>query len=699
MLIKKGGKKKRSNPDVAAIPEWSEDFDPGAYLHNLLNDVDLTDNEAEFLLEQERREFPRAANIMEFTYSSSYLNFPLYPRQLQIAGHLLGEICPYCSDKDFMYQMFDQSIGEINDRVMFTQYGQCPKCKRTKIDFIKADKFHLPQALIGIIGQRSGKNYLLSALANYQLHRFQTLEIDGKRVSPQKYFNRGPGMLTMTFTAYTLGQAMKNIWGVFKPMYMGSQWFKEYGKFLKYHGKRMGEELYANNSTYLRFMNKSIDVACAAPNQSTLRGPTRFFFGIDEVCWHNVRIEESGKKSSSVLGTIDEIWNPLNNSLKSIRQAADKNILKGFFDTPTGLDVCISSPVHANDFGMRRLRISDQDRRVFGSHYATWEFCPDYTSRNDFASEYIANPINAERDFGAIPPLTMSPWIADPKPILVCSRTKVDSPVITYDLKTERSMFGENVAWYELKDVKDSANPKVISIDNGYNNNAFALTISCLGSNGKPRVDQCVVLSPSESYNINLSKMWELFVYPLCKRMNAALILYDRWNSLQNVQKLQDEGQDARQYSLTPKDFQELRLKLMSGEVSYPFSEYDPSVFLDSNKMADVDLVQVSKTKPGFALLLQTLTVRTMGPRVVKPLAGDDDVFRTAALGLRFLFDPEMAPMFQTAREIQAGKSTRSLGYVKMGSASASATTNLKQRLNANGKPRALGTVKASMRR
>ena len=67
-----------------------------------------------------------------------------------------------------------------------------------------------------------------------------------------------------------------------------------------------------------------------------------------------------------------------------------------------------------------------------------------------------------------------------------------------------------------------------------------------------------------------------------------------------------------------------------------------PKVFLDSG-IADVDLVQISQTRPGFALLLQTLTVRQIGNRLVKPLHGDDDIFRTAMLALKFLYDPEIA--------------------------------------------------------
>lgn len=632
--------------------DTSGDYDPGAFLHNLI-DTGLSESaQKTALFKDERLDIPRAGNFMEFCQSSSYLKFPAFPRMLQIASHLLGEICYFCSHQDFMYQMFDQDIGEITDRIVFTRYSKCPKCGRTRFDFLKHQKWYFPEALVAILGQRSGKNYLLAQLACYQLHRFMTLEQDGERVGPHKYMHLGPGMLTMTFTAATLGQAMRNIWNVFQPVLLAGPWFQEYFKYLDYHGKKMGEELYANNSTYLRFRNKLIDVSCAAPNQTTLRGPTRIGFGIDEISHHDINTERTAKKKeSSVLGSADDIWTSLNNSLKTVRNAATSLMKSGDYDTPTAYDWSISSPCHANDIGMRRLRMADSTNpRIFGAHFATWEVNPEYKNgKSDFASEYAVSEEEADRNFGAIPPLTVSPWIQDPKPVLLGVRSKQDQPIITYEFRQEKSMFGNLTAWLELKNVNDSSAARVLSIDNGYNNNAFALTLSSLDQNGNPRIDQCVMLKPTEAYAINLARMWDNFIYPIICKCNIVLILYDRWNSLQNVQALENEGKDARQYSLTPKDFMMFRQKLMNNEVSYPFSEYTPNVFLD-NQSSDVDLVNVSLSKPGFALLLQTLTVRLIGGRVTKPLYGDDDVFRTAMLGLKFLYDPEIAPKLGSVR-------------------------------------------------
>lgn len=681
---------------------YTEDgeFDPGAYLHNLYEAGLSASAQKTALFADERLDISRAANFMEFCQSSSYLNFPAFPRMLQIASHLLGEICYFCSHPDFIYQMFDQDTNTIMDNVVFTRYGKCPKCNRTRFDFIKYDKWMFPEALIAILGQRSGKNYLLAQLASYQLHRFLTLERDGKRVSPHEYMHLGPGMLTMTFTAATLGQAMRNIWNVFQPTLLNGPWFQEYFKYLDHHGKKMGEELYSNNSTYLRFRNKLIDVSCAAPNQTTLRGPTRIGFGIDEISHHDINTERTAKKKeSSVLGSADDIWTSLNNSLKTVRNAAKTLIMAGDYDVPTAYDWSISSPCHANDIGMRRLRMSETPRnRIFGAHYATWEVNPEYKNgKADFAGEYAVSESEADRNFAALPPLTVSPWIQDPQPVLLAVRAKQDKPVVTYDYRQEKSLFGNLTAWYELNQVQDSGKPRILSIDNGYSNNAFALTLSSLDAKGNPYIDQCVMLKPTETHAINLARMWDNFIYPIICKCNIVLILYDRWNSLQNVQALENEGKNAKQYSLTPKDFLMFRQKLLNGEVSYPFSEYSPNVFL-GNQSSDVDLVGVSQTRPGFALLLQTLTVRLLGGRLAKPLYGDDDVFRTAMLGLRFLYDPETIPKLSgpgTCSTAFARTGTAGLVSVRMRSGPVQAPTTQQStpRTNAAGKPRGLVSV------
>ncbi len=624
--------------------DWDGEFDPTEYLNTMIE----TKLDNRVLTDIDERELPRAANFVEFCYGKNFLNFPPFPRAIQIVASLFGEICPFCSDEQTRQNLYSQKIDEIYDKVVFTRYGVCPKCKKTRIDFLKARKYWFPDRLVAIIGQRAGKNFMFVQAQLYLLHRFLTFERNNKRITPYDYYGLAPGPLRMTFTAITLGQAMKTLWGPFTSIFEDAPWFQEYGRFLTYHGKRKGVELYTNNSTFIVYKNKRIDVACSAPDQRTLRGATRFSFGIDEVCWFDAGGQDSKSAPSKVLGSIDDIHTSLSNSLRTIRNAAMKRIKAGDYDCPTGYSFDISSPCHANDIGMMGLREAQKNVFISAWNFATWQFNPEYESEESFKADYIKDPIKADRDFGAIPPLTVSPWMSDARPVVLASRTQQEPMIITHKVCTEINPFGEVSTWFKLESIKDATTPRILAIDNGLTSNAFAAVLLSVRK-GVSRVDECFMLKPNESENIkvNLDKMFEEFVYPLASKCNIVLGLYDRWNSIQNIQKLRGEGKDWRQYSLTPNDFDMLRGKLQSSEVSLPFSEFDLNVFL-KKESADTDLVRLSMLKPNFGLILQILTVRSLGVRVVKPLYGDDDVFRAAALGIKHLYEDDIRKVLDT---------------------------------------------------
>lgn len=651
MAAKKDTRIKRVRPgsDDETFIDWDGVFDPGEYLENLIR----TSVDQRALDDIDEREIPRAANFAEFCYGTSFNNFPAYPRALQYASQFFGEMCYFCSDQSWMDNLFDQEFGEINEHIVFTRHGICPTCGRTQHDFVRQRRWQFPNRFVAIIGQRAGKNIMAVQMAQYQLHRILTLELDGKRVLPHKFYNVAPP-LTMTFTAVTLGQAMKNIWGPWSGIYEDSPWFQEYAKFLKYHGQRKGVELYVDNNTFLSFRNKKVDVACRAPDQRTLRGATRFWFTIDEVSWMDAgeSSSENRSKNNKVLGSSDEIWIALANSLKSVRQNAllrfkgdPKNGVAGIVDVPTGCSCDTSSPCHVNDKGMRDLRESQVNPSIHAHNCATWDFNPTYSGGiADFAEEYASNALEAERNFGAIPPLTMDPWIAanERGPVILACRPIAERSILSYTRMEETNPFGETTIWFKLDGVADASTPRLIAVDNGLSNNAFALVIGSLDS-GKPRIDECFMLKPDERrrIKINLEKMFTDFVYPLSCRLNVVAGFYDHWASSQHIQRFRDEGKDWRQYAPTPANFDSIRGRLQSGDISLPNSEYDPNVFL-GNDAGNVDLVRQSWTKPNFGLLLQILTVRQLGKRLYKPLAGDDDVFRAAALVMIHLYDEEL---------------------------------------------------------
>lgn len=611
-----------------------DDFDPD----DLVTQAIHADLDSSFFDALDEREIPRARNVFEFCTGRQYMNSKPFPRQIQILTHLFGDACYDCSDNDILFDMYDQDLGEIQERVQFLHHGRCPRCGKTRLDFYKSRDWMFPQATALLCGQRSGKNVTLVFAAHYQNHRMLTLERKGRRVTPSKFFGLTPTFLRMSFTAVTLEQATQNIWEQFITNRNESPWYREYHDFLKDAGKRLGTELVTLNATYTTYHHKSLGISCAVPDCRKLRGRTRYFTSVDEIAWFDSKIDVGQAKK---LGDAGEVWQSLNNSLATIRNAATAQFEAGDYDVPMGISFDISSPSDINDIMCRTVRKSKHEPRILTGHYATWEFNPMYKRDSEFIRlEFQKNHDNALRDFGAIPPVADSPWFPDPKPIMAVSRTKVDKPVIAVDRQTATDTFGQETVWYKFLKHFDEYTPRIISFDYGLNNNGFGCVLASLTASNELKIDQCFYLKPDDKQQINLSKMFKEFILPLAQSSNVAVMAFDQWNSVSAVQELRDAGVDARKYSLKPIDFIQIRQDIINQKVSLPVAEMDLNVFV--HRSADDDLVQSSLFKPNFALVLQLLTVREIAGKMMKPKYGDDDLFRAFCLASYFAQDPRI---------------------------------------------------------
>jgi hypothetical protein len=641
----------------------SDEFNPELLLdsleHAITNDFDFRVG-----TQFDEREIPRYANFYDFTRRG--LNVKAFPRQLQVIMHAHGEICMFCSDHDWAYGMFDQDMQDIQRKVAFMRFGRCPKCKRTRLDMIKHNLWYFPNRIALLVGQRGGKNMTLAMASLYQDHLFLTLEKDKQRVSPYEYFNLMPTFVRQAFTGVTAAQAFDNIWDQIVSVRKNSPWYNQYFEFLKYHGQRLGQELYKVSDTFVSYHHKRMGVTIKTPDKRKLRGATRYFCGIDEICWFNSSMTEAQEKK---VGDVKEVWVSLNNSLRTLRNSADQLMRAGVYDVPNSFTMDISSPFDINDILSQHLMEAKVNKRIVAGHYATWEFNPNYTQES-LAEEFIKDAEIAWRDFGAIPPLANSPWMGDAKAVIECVRQTPDPTYVTYRVQTGRNeTFNDVTTWLELDRVNFNNAAHVIAIDNGLSNNAFGCSVASLEPGNKCRIDVSFMLKPPAGAKINLDKMYTEFIEPLVKRSNCVAVIYDHWNSIQNVQNLRDQKYDARQYTLTAKDFEAIKASFFSQTMSYPFTEYPLNSLL--TRSSEVDLVQTAQDKPHFSLVLQTLTVREIGGgKVVKPKYGDDDVFRTAALCHRFVMDPEIqiALMRGGMNASSVKASTRSVGCVRTAS-------------------------------
>lgn len=595
-----------------------------------------------------------APNFLEFVTSKYGMSATILPRQLQIISELFGEICPFCSDPEVANNLYDQSLDEILDRVCFLRHSKCPKCKRTKNDIFNEGRYKRPDRGYIIAGQRSGKSILSTLTSSYQLHRYLTLrDINGRPAVPYKLFKNPPQPIYCTFTALTIKQVQENLWEPFKGYINESPWFKEYHSLLVYYGNKLGAELYRAPQTFLQYNHKKIGCLCEPPDKQKLRGKTRFFFSNDETSWFDI-----SKDAKSKLGSAKEVLTAGNNSLLTLRNKARQQWDLGNFNCPTAIEFHTSSPAEVNDLMMRRLAESKSNPRIYAVRYATWEMNPDYRGPDDIGE---SDPVILWRDFGAQPPLADSPYYGNHQNVLrMISNTRKEQ--VRCSVIKGVNDFGDTYISLKYEGSSLKKRPFILAIDNGYTNNCFSATLLSLDK-GKPIVEATFQLVPDEKkYVVNLAKTFKEFILPMVERNMIVMLAYDQWNSLHQIQELRDMNINAVKYSLTMKDFDGIRQQLdsMNCEFNKPFVANAETII---SKDVAFDMQDAAQEDSDYALILQLLTVRNLGRVIAKPTTGDDDVFRSWALGFHLIVQPENAKLFTEISNME--KSSGTLGILR----------------------------------
>jgi hypothetical protein len=598
----------------------------------------------------DERGIEKAPNVFEWAINPSFLNTRILPQQLAIAAKLLADFCPRCSNPGYLDRVFDESMGQIRDNVSFLEHGICPKCRATRYDFIKARELIEYTELVGCVGQRAGKSKLVALVATYVLHQFLKIP------NPLRHYDQPTGeLLTGTFSALVAEQARKNLWMPFKGFIDQSPWFKSYHSFLKGQGKKLGVELWVDRQSYLAYPHKNMIWQYTGSVDETMRGATRIFVAIDELGWFHSEDKDGRIKNA------DAVYTALGNSLSTMRRKYQMIWSGTSFDSPPILMANVSSPSAAKDKIMRLLGDANQNPKILPVHCATWEFNPDWTEQA-LREEFAAMPENDfMRDFGAEPPLASDPYLSDPLYIDKIATGKFPE-LLNADVTRSTDDFGGYRAMKAMIVKPDKNVPRMLTFDLGHTKNGLAVCMFSLGSDSKIHLDFACNLRPEPKTPININQVYELLTIPIINNYNIKHVFFDRWNSLDQVQRLRDIKKDARIYSLTYKDLSSVKGVVTSQgvvipEMPRPMGESVKEYLQNDNKL---------DREPISLLGIQLLTVRDLGMRVTKPLQGDDDLFRAFALGVNRMSDPVIRKEYSAGpKRLETGHVVRALGTVR----------------------------------
>ena len=522
----------------------------------------------------------------------------------------------------------------------------------------------------GILNHNSGKSAFFNLLVPYLTHKWLKVE---KPVETLGLMSSS--ILIGTCTALTWAKAQELLYEPISNAIENSRWFQQYFQLLDDYEERTGIELYKFKDTFLSFSHKNLILNTSGPNKRTLRGSTRWLSITDEIGWFPHGDDNDERERASA----NEVYVSLDRSLKTVRKTGLKLLQSGYDNIPLAYGCSISSPSSYNDKIMELVRNFKGSKEVLVHQAPTWEMNPLFT-KEDFAKEYQDDPIKAERDFGANPPMAENAWISDVKSLdhLLVNRWVID---YQYDHFTNRS--GVDMVFGKLRSTKapPTCPPTVLTIDAGYSNNSFALAITANDGRGA-NVLAVAEIAPKKGITvINYTRTVKQLLYPLIKAFNVQAVGADRWNSLKLLQDIEEDCHvQTFQYSLKPTDFDLVYDYLMEDlpAIKLPRPEMDlGQIFVTS------DYPHGFKYKPNSHLYHQFSTVNVDGRGSVEKGNGyTDDILRAVALGIRTCVLEDTIKKFNLRG---ATKQTRYAIGARSGSAQATSSSTIGSKTGSSG--------------
>lgn len=522
----------------------------------------------------------------------------------------------------------------------------------------------------GILNHNSGKSAFFNLLVPYLTHKWLKVE---KPVETLGLMSSS--ILIGTCTALTWAKAQELLYEPISNAIENSRWFQQYFQLLDDYEERTGIELYKFKDTFLSFNHKNLILNTSGPNKRTLRGSTRWLSITDEIGWFPHGDDNDERERASA----NEVYVSLDRSLKTVRKTGLKLLQSGYDNIPLAYGCSISSPSSYNDKIMELVRNFKGSKEVLVHQAPTWEMNPLFT-KDDFAKEYQDDPIKAERDFGANPPMAENAWISDVKSLdhLLVNRWVID---YQYDHFTNRS--GVDMVFGKLRSTKapPTCPPTVLTIDAGYSNNSFALAITANDGRGA-NVLAVAEIAPKKGITvINYTRTVKQLLYPLIKAFNVQAVGADRWNSLKLLQDIEEDCHvQTFQYSLKPTDFDLVYDYLMEDlpAIKLPRPEMElGQIFVTS------DYPHGFKYKPNSHLYHQFSTVNVDGRGSVEKGNGyTDDILRAVALGIRTCVLEDTIKKFNLKG---ATKQTRYAIGARSGSAQATSSSTIGSKTSSSG--------------
>jgi hypothetical protein len=609
-------------------------------------------------------DFPVAKNFYDFCTNEKWGFKKLRPlaRQLWMAIKLFGEYCPDCTKKrsgDIMRDYHKCRVGmhpeRFAEKVVLLEHGKCPICKHDKIYFYKQKKLKFYSELAVCAGQRAGKSIFTGFLFAYVTHRYLKLQ------KPAELMTGIPtALLVATFVSIDMGGAMRNLWIPFTETLEESKWFNGYHDMLKQYKKKHGEEFFKHMDTFLTYNHRRLSLLPQVPNVRGLRGATRYMYALDELGWFDANSPD--KITISAQG----VYTSLNRSLLTARDSARDLFKQGYMNIPSAYAINVSSPSASNDKIMELVSKNRHSKTILALHAPTWELNPKFSRKHpEIVTAYENDPIGAERDYGANPPINAAPFITDETSVERAFSKVANKVTYTYETKKSKKEDGKIHKSAIAKCFPNSVvYGSVLAIDAGYSDNSFSI---CVGHREDKMVifDALVEVMPEKGKTVlNHARISKNVVEELIRQFNVKYVLADRWNSLFLLHKYMEDFPNltSEQYSVKYDDFILFKSYMEGERIKFPKLETKDRDLYREGIAQGKGYPECFDLMPSAHLYHQMLTVQDKKRTVEKGSGKTDDLFRAAVLATTYLLDDEIVSKFLTEKRKNGNRGIVAIG-------------------------------------
>jgi len=329
-------------------------------------------------------------------------------------------------------------------------------------------------------GKSSGKDYVAACGIAYMV--YLTLRLP----DPQAHYGLAAGdPIDFVNVAYNAKQARDVFFKRFKARLNGSPWFKKVGfkptrDAVEFPRSVMAHSMHSQNESYEGF---------------NILGA--------------VMDEAAAFKSTTNVANADKIYNTLKTTITSRFGRHGKLMM-------------LSYTRHAGDFIERKYEESLKFDFVLGDAGATWEINPR-RKREDFADDYLRDPITAAGTYECIPPLTVDAFL-DPDKIDDCVGERKSLDPMGYDKKT----------------------PRVVTLDPGVVHDRYALVICHWDRHQEKVVEDYVhAWQGSPKKPVKIAEV-EAHLVQLNSRYRVIVNALDQHQSASTIQRLRDAREVRR---------------------------------------------------------------------------------------------------------------------------------------------------------